>query len=328
MKMRQEILTSKPWQYASLWAFGLAMMGTASAATLPAPGTVVCDTDNTQCVPVAIQYDDAYSYSTRVLDYLYPTDGWLGTAGTGTLDVIVTTRSSGQSNSGGALAPYDIPDPITNPNTDPILDTWGGGATTSTQMLVSDLDAYLFDTFGGHTPVFTFDQNETGGNPDLLASAKVEIIDPVTGVVHTWSFDFSTQAGDGVYDIGSPVTAPGTICIPDIRTAVDSDTVCFSNNVGSGKFDYILYVPTMDLSNPLWNDADNLFKVTWNFINVDDGGEEITLTGRLTPGSICETSPDLPQCQTIPEPDSLLLLGLGLIALVGVSTRTRLRSRP
>lgn len=303
-----------------LTVLSMGLAGSANAGNLPDPG------DDINGIPASVQYDDAWSYSTRVLNYLDPTGGWDATAGTGTLDVIITTRSSGQTNSDIAGDIYAIPDPITNEQEKvAISDSWGGGATADTQMRVMDLYDYLWDTFGANTPVFTFDQNETGGNPDLLVNAKVEIIDPngaLNGgalVLQTWSFDGTTQALDGVYDAASFVTAPGEICIPDVMNSVKDDTVCFSNNVGSGKFDYIIYVPTMNLT--LWDDsntdADNLFKVSWEFRNVDDGGEEITLTGRFT-GTTCENDPTLPQCQTIPEPGSLALFGGALLALIGL----------
>lgn len=290
----------------------LAGMAGPSWATplLPDPTTVVSG------VPVAIQYDDAYSYSTRVLDYLYPGSGWSDSAGTGQLDLIVTTRSSGQTNSDIAGGIYSIPDPTTNPNVGSISDTWGGSSTS--MMLVKNLYDYLFNVFGANTPVFTFDQNETGGNPDLLVNAKVEIIDGVGGaVLKTWSFDGTTQPGDGTYDPLSYVTAPGEICIDDVMNSVPGPTACFNNNVGSGKFDYIIYAPTMDLTP--WVDDNNLFKLSWEFRDVDDGGEEITMTGRFT-GSICVQDPTLPQCQTVPEPGSLVLVGLAL-AMAGVRSR-------
>jgi hypothetical protein len=292
-------------------ALAVGLSGAVQAQTLPPPGGII------NGIPVSTQFDDGYSYSTRILNYLQPTAGWDTSAGTGLLDLIITTRSSGQSNAGLG---YSIPDPTTNPNTSPISDSWGTTATTG-NMLVKNLYDYLFNTFGANTPVFTFDQNETGGNPDLLVNAKVEIINGVAGadgaagaVLHTWAFDNTTQVGDGTFDAASYVTAPGQICIPDVMNN-PADTVCFSNNVGSGKFDYIVYVPTMNLS--LWADADNLFKISWNFGNVDDGGEEITMTGRFT-GTTCVEDPTAPQCQTVPEPNSIALLGAALLALVGL----------
>lgn len=303
----------------------------AIAQTLPPPDTVVSG------IPVATQYDDGYSYSTRLLDYLYPGSGWSDSAGTGQLDLIVTTRSSGQSNTDLG---YSIPEPTTNPNTNPINDSWGTADTTG-PMLVKDLYDYLFDTFGANTPVFTFDQNETGGSPNLFVSAIVEIIDPNAGVggtssvLKSWSFDaaqynsscsgYNGGVANSTYDPSCPVTAPGTITVPDVMDTEPGPTVTFDNNKGSGKFDFIIYVPTMDLS--LWDDTatdgDNIFKLSWVFDQVDDGGEEITITGRFTPGNVCVTDPTLPQCQTIPEPHTLALISLGMLGIAFAGRRRR-----
>lgn len=298
--------------------FGLGSIGASAAPTLPPPAGL------------AVQYDDFYSYSTQVLNYLFPTAGWDASAGTGTLDVIITTRSSGQTNSDIAGDVYKIPDPITNPNTTPIAQSWGGGPTAGEQMLVKDLYSYLMATFQANTPVFTFDQNETGGNPDLLVSAVVEIIDNfgAGAVLSRWAFDNSGDNGAlinsgtpffGQYDPGSPVTAPGSITIPDSMNTCPGNFCTFNNNRGSGQFDYIVYAPSMNLT-PWANDPDAIFKVSWVFANVDDGGEEITLTGRFT-GDFCVENPNAPQCQTIPEPGTLALAGLGLIGLWGLRRR-------
>lgn len=270
-----------------------------SAQTLPDPGTTVLG------VPVAIQYDDAYSYSVPVLDYLYPLQNWDAAAGTGLLDVLITTRSSGQTN------PSPFPDPTVNPNTNPISDSWGTAATTG-DLLVSDVLAWLITNFNATVPQFTFDMNDTGGASALLLTAKVEILDGDGTVLHTWSMDNLTQAGDGTYDPLELVSVGETITIPDVLNTCapvgGDDSICeFTNNTGSGRFDFIIFVPTMDLTS--WADADNLFRVSWNFQNVDDGGEEITMTGRFSP-----TTP-------VPEPGILGLLALGLLGLAATTRR-------
>ncbi len=255
----------------------------------------------------ATQYDDGLSYSIAVLDYFFPDDGWDAAAGTGSLDILLTTRSSGQSN------PDPFPDPTTNPNTTPIEDMWGG-ITDGDPLLVQEVLDYLVTNFNTTVPQFTFDQNETGGEKDLFVTAKVDIIDgDGTTILHTWAFDGIDQAGDGDYDAADTgnLADPAWVQAPGSITVIDPDTglpVELSANVGSGKSDYVVVAPTMDLTP--WADADNLFKVTWQFADVDNGGEEIFLTGRFNE-----------QPPRIPEPTTITLLGLGLLALFGVRRR-------
>ncbi len=253
-------------------------------------------------VPYSAQNDDFFAYPIYLLDKYFPTEGWDTSAGTGTLDVIITTRSSGQSNSDGGLAPYSIPDPITNPNTNPVTDEWGYGGTPATNMLVDDLYQYLFDTFGANIPVFTFDQNETGGNPDLNVTAVAEIIDPSDdSVVDFWAFD---DLLNSVYDPTEYVLAEGETCAPDgVQLVVNADD-CFDSNVGSGAFDYVIFAPTMNLSSYLGQGY--VFRASWDFQDVDDGGEEITLTGRFAPNG---RTP-------VPAPGTLMLMGVALLLLV------------
>lgn len=267
-------------------------------------------------VPYSLGFDDFHTYPIYLLDKYFPAAGWDAAAGTGTLDVIVTTRSAGQTNSGGELAPYNIPDPITNPNISPVIDSWGNGGSSDTTMLVDNLYQYLFDTFQSSTPYFTFDQSETGSNPDLRLTALVQIINPADdSVVAHWSLDNLTN---GIFDPTAYVTAAGQLCVPDGVALIANSNDCFSNNVGSGKFDYVIFAPTMNLANYVGNGY--IFQGSWDFQDVDSGGEEITLTGRFSP-----TFAPVPAPGTLP----LMSLVLILIALVQGSKHisTPLRSR-
>lgn len=264
---------------------GLLISGAANAIYLPPPATTISG------VPLAHQYDDGYSYSTRVLDYFYPTMDYTGTGtGTGNLDILITTRSSGASNPTGFAAP------VVNPQTSPVSGTWS--------VSVSTLATYLWEKFQSYVPVFTFDQSEPGADKlkDLLVSAKVEIFNSTGGLVEDWSFD---NFKDGVYDSGNPATAPGTICIPDVLND-PTNQKCFDNNLGGGQFDFLVLVQDLDLSK--YNDTGNMFKISWEFDNVSGGGEEITLTG-------------LTSRNDVPEPSLLALLGLSFMALAATRRR-------
>jgi hypothetical protein len=283
-------------------ALGSLLAGAAAQAgpILPPPG-VASD-----------RFDDFYRYSTRVLDYLQPSVDWSAHGGTGQLDVIITTRSSGQTNGGTLLAPYAMPDPVTNSNADRIDDQWG----ESPGMRVADLYRYLRRNFSANVPTFAFDMNETGGNPDLRLGLRVDIVDgPGGAVLHTWAMDgvenSASLTDSGVYDPDALVAMPGISCAP-------GGSPCFDNNVGSGKFDFLLFAPEMNLGP--WADSDNLLRVAWQLRDVDDGGEELTIAGRF--------SPDPPGVDETPVPLPATL-ALGVIgALAGGAGRAARARRP
>lgn len=295
----------------------------AAAATIlpdafdPADTATYHDTNNNGTfeegidVPYSQRSDDFYTYPIYLLDKYFPAAGWDEAAGTGNLDVIVTTRSTGQTNDAGALEPYDIPDPVVNPNTSPVTDSWGNGGTAETTMLVDNLYQYLVDTFQSSEPFFTFDQNETGGSPDLRLTAQMAIIDPVDeSVVAQWSLD---DVNNSQYDPTAYVTAAGEICVPDGVTLTVNANDCFDNNLGSGKFDYVINAPGMDLADYIGNGY--IFQGLWDFQDVDDGGEEITITGRFSDAT------------TIPAPGTLSLMSIILILLALAKRGTHIPMR-
>lgn len=295
------LATRAPARHAAL-ALGGMLAGAAAQAgpILPPPGTA------------SERLDDFYLYATRVLDHLEPAVGWSALAGTGQLDVIITTRSSGQTNAGAPLAPYAMPDPVTNSNAGAIDDQWG----ESPGMRVADLYRYLRQNFSANVPTFAFDMNETGGNPDLRLGLRVDIIDgPGGAVLRTWAMDgvenTASLNDDGVYDPDALVPMTGIACAP-------GGSPCFDNNVGSGKFDFLLFAPEMNLGP--WADSDNLLRVAWRLRDVDDGGEEITIAGRF--------SPDPPGVDETPVPlPATLALGVMGALAAGAGRRARARRR-
>ncbi|WP_018867530.1 MULTISPECIES: hypothetical protein [unclassified Thioalkalivibrio] len=274
----------------------------ANAAIIELPGI-----DETyDGIPVALQYNDFYSYSGSLLyQWGFLTQNQYTGQGTGSLDLIVGTGSSGQDNQnigpGGSYS-FESPMPFPSGNTSEFDGTWGMGTQANGPVLVDNLLAYLDAINPGATiPTFIFDHNQTGGSPDLWVQAEVFIYDPETGErVARWIFD------DGN---GNPALSPG-----NVEVIGESGTVYEANaNVGSGRLDYIVFAPTMDLS--LFAGAGYLFGIDFFMNDLNNGFEELYLSGRFTNGT------------PVSLPGSFLLLGLGLALLVLV-VRRRGRAGP
>lgn len=292
----------------SILAFS-AGIGTANAVivvpTLPPPTTVA------DGIPVAIQYDDFYSYSAGLLDelqangYLSPSLGDFDfTTGTGLFDLLVYTGASGQVNdvADAPGSPDEIPDPLDAPAGSGVgFDgTWGDGSSSTETYTVAELLSYL-NTFepGLASPVFFFDHNQTGSSPDLYASAIVKIINPDSSVAGEWCFDNTI---DMTCDLTDRVLSPGEINL----VGTSGTNYDINNNTGSGKPDFLITPIGMDLNayNP-----NAIFSVEVSFRDLNNGFEELGIFG-------------LP-VQEVPEPSALMLFGAGLLGYGAISRRRR-----
>ncbi len=257
-------------------------------------------------IPLALQYNDFYSYSWSLLrQWDYITQAQYTGQGTGTLDLIIGTGAGGANNQGvGPDGDFNFENPMPFPGggTSEFTGQWGVGTQANGPVLVDNLLAYLNAINPSSTiPVFLFDHNQTGGQPDLFVQAEVYIQDPTTGErVARWFFD------DGA---GNPVLAPG-----EVELVGDSGTEYVANhNLGSGRLDYIVFAPTMDLSQ--YAGLDYLFGIDFFMDDLNNGFEELFLSGRFVVNDNGNGQ--------VPVPASGWLFGLGLLALGLVHRRRR-----
>ncbi len=239
--------------------------------------------------PNALQYDDFYSYSARILTELgYP--GYDVPTGTGGLDLLLMTGAGGANNQDllGGLADgsddFQDPIPYNNPTT---TGTWSAS--------LDNLVDYLHAAFSPlvNIPVFTFDLNQAANDPDLFVTSHMTVRDGAT-VIADWAFDSLPNSN---YDPTALAYAPGTITIEyPAGTFITVD-----NNKGSGKMDFLVYAETMNLSN--FYGHGYTFDVFVDFQGLNNGFEELFLTGMYAPAS------------AVPEPATLALFGLAIPAL-------------
>jgi len=269
-------------------------------------------------IPVASVHDDFWSYSNQILmriqkktPALLPTSTYGNfdfATGSGGLDVLLYTGAVGQDNIGvGPGGAFDFPDPVINQNNPSFAGSWGLGADPTDPAngaaTVGQVLAYLQAlTPGNTTPAFYMDMNQIGKTTTFNFVGSVTLLDPDTlAIMHTWAFDNSWQANDGVYNEDAMVTPVTVVDLPDPYGTVN-------HNLGSGKADYIAFAPTMDLSK---FDSDLLFVTNFYMTGLNDGYEEIFLTG------LGNAPPPPP----VPEPSTFALLGVGLCGLVYVVRR-------
>lgn len=192
---------------------------------------------------------------------------------------------------------------------------FAGDQANTWEIKLSALQGYL----GLHDLVFLFDNNQdsskTGGNISIWAQAR--IIDTAGNTVGGQCYELSTGLGCGTTNpaLGAYLPVLSSLCVAsdgsyntigaNNQGDCPAGSVYVNNNVSTSTAEYAAF--SQSLSNYAKDAAngDLLLSVNVKYIGNDAGAEQLWLCSQCDVG------------QThVPEPGSLLLLGLGLLALM------------
>jgi len=276
----------------------------AQAAVLPDPGIY------------AISNDMLYTYSAQILTALGFT-GFNYATGSGSQDIAIFTYNNAL-NKDNLDAGFPVPYLIPNGKASAWSGTWGDGSGKNAPILVDTLLNYLHNTFASNVniPVFVFDFNN---NTDLYITGQARIWNGAPGgqnstMVTQFSMDntnlvvpgASPLPGNNAYDQNSFVKVSTEVQFPYSGTPT-TGPIASSN--GSGKADFFAFAPGMDLS--LFDGQGYYIDFFFNVAGDTGGGEELFISGRVSTVS------------AVPEPATMLLMGLGLAGIVVAGRRMR-----
>jgi hypothetical protein len=230
----------------------------ATYSTYPDATGVVRDVILMNGIPIAIKYDDFWSYSAQLLDaiqtgtngttYLPPATfgAYDFTVGTGTIAVNITSVAGGATNIidvGGVDVQFQDPVDLASSNAATTdfgwTGVWGGNtqiydeqpptagdytspaAAEGGTSTVGEMLTYLdFLIPGATVPVFYADYNQTGAEDSLWMSAKFQVFDGTSGaLLAEWDLDAITNTA---YDVNDPTFNYATVSFFSTQAECDA----------------------------------------------------------------------------------------------------------
>jgi hypothetical protein len=324
----------------------VAMPSWAKAFTFPDPTTN------------AMLYGDFYSYSLPILAYQYDQEfgGGVGpgnpyyvqsTPGHISDSIVIATGASGigvNTNFPGMDNAYPTPNSsgvstfstgtTPDPGFTPTMpanqaDTWD-----------STIEAFM-GQMGGQSPAFFFNNNQERSEQDLWAYGQVKVWSSAGGATPEY-FDLASPNGDGTGIFGgdpatyvSPtysdasweptpfedyIISGGDVClnasgIPVPCGSPDAVEGPFPHNLGADQAAYAIFSPELNAMLAAWNGDSpyDMISMDFRMHSLNSGYEQAF----VMPAEFLS--------QPVPEPSSVLLMGLGFTGLVLVSMRRRFR---
>lgn len=277
--------------------------------------------------PLSKTYEDFESYSVTVLDelntgdYGYPAgmfDDFLGSTGTGQLEVLATTGSHGSGNTDNSVY-GDFDDAVVNESPS-FHGNWSA--------YLDDVLSFLRED-GAFMPVFVFDLSEGGKEKDLYVTARVYLTVNGTSseVGNDWVFDngyspdfesgyigYDPVSGEYIMDTGEMVHVPSEIEVDVDNNGEFNPLIDFAvaNSKGGGHGDFFVYAPSMDLWQ--YEGQNYRFNLEFNLAGTSSEGEEIFLTRAFQP------SPT-----PVPEPSSMLFFGVGFTIFAFIARKFNIK---